>query len=46
VYESRTSTTTRISITPLPPNIYFNNPHMHPQSGTGHIPCLANQSRA
>jgi hypothetical protein len=23
--------------------LYFNSPHIHPQSGTGHIACLANQ---
>jgi len=25
---------------------HFNNPHIHPQSGTGHMACLANQSLA
>lgn len=28
------------------PYYYFSSPHIHPQSGTGHMACLANQSRA
>lgn len=31
---------------PKPHGIHLNNPHMHWQSGTGHVLCLANQSRA
>jgi hypothetical protein len=26
--------------------LHFINPHIHPQSGTGHMACLANQSLA
>lgn len=48
IYDYFTTITSPLLQRPSPhlPQSHFNNPHIHPQSGTGHMACRANQSLA